>query len=641
MEVMPAIMLQAIRRLAYNWTMTTGTPPIQNSKAAELPALLQQAVAAHQAGNLDTAKPLYAQFLVQNPAHPTALQLLGLLHSQRCEYAKAIELMRESLRQFPQQAEVANNLGNALSACGRLDEANDSYSVAVKLYPGYADAWRNLGLCYLEQERMDMAENAFQKCLEIRSDDAAACLGLGNVFLRQDDFDKAMFYLVKALELRPDYAEAHYNLGLCLRMKKQSAEAIKHYQRARQLGLDRAELYQHLASAQMDTQDIDAAIQAYRMAIQRSPEDIMSHRNLNSLLWQQEKLEDHLQSYRDALSLRPDSEQLYLAYGMALNQQEAFAQAEQVLVEALRHSPDSSELKSLLAYTYEELRDWDRALQMHADAVAGADSTANHRVSYARALLACQKPEEALLYAEEATRQTPFNQRAIAYLGLCWRMLGNEADAYINDYENFVKVYEVPVPPRFANAEEFNQQLTSVLDSLHVGKRHPPEQTLRGGTQTQGDLFDRPEKEIRELVIGVTACIQDYIGNLPQDDAHPLSMRRSERFNFSGSWSVRLQRAGYHSMHVHPFGWISSAYYVQAPPEVSESDAHGGGIKFGESDLDLGWRGFSARTIQPHPGRLVLFPSYMWHGTVPYESDDPRMTVAFDVVPDHEKTTGG
>jgi hypothetical protein len=67
---------------------------------------------------------------------------------------------------------------------------------------------------------------------------------------------------------------------------------------------------------------------------------------------------------------------------------------------------------------------------------------------------------------------------------------------------------------------------------------------------------------------------------------------------------------------------------------VSASEAHGGGIKFGEPDIDIGPAGAARRRIQPATGRLVLFPSYMWHGTEPFESDEPRMTVAFDVVPE-------
>jgi hypothetical protein len=39
-------------------------------------------------------------------------------------------------------------------------------------------------------------------------------------------------------------------------------------------------------------------------------------------------------------------------------------------------------------------------------------------------------------------------------------------------------------------------------------------------------------------------------------------------------------------------------------------------------------------SLRPEAGQLVLFPSYFWHGTLPFHSEQPRLTVAFDVVPD-------
>ena len=63
-----------------------------------------------------------------------------------------------------------------------------------------------------------------------------------------------------------------------------------------------------------------------------------------------------------------------------------------------------------------------------------------------------------------------------------------------------------------------------------------------------------------------------------------------------------------------------------------------GWIKFGESGFtQLGDKNPPPRrTVQPQPGRLVLFPSYMWHGTVPFHGPTPRTTIAFDVVPSAE-----
>src|SRR5690606_23793030 len=185
----------------------------------ELVPLLREAVSLHQAGRLDEALPAYHRFLDENPDNPAALQLLGLLHSQRGEYAAAIEYMRASLTLFPEQPEVANNLGNALSRNGQVEEAISSYAEAVRLQPRYRDAWRNLGLAQSSAGRYDDAEASFRRCLELDPNDAAAWLALGNVHKRCERFGPAIECYEKALALRPDYPEAHHNIGVCKRMQ--------------------------------------------------------------------------------------------------------------------------------------------------------------------------------------------------------------------------------------------------------------------------------------------------------------------------------------------------------------------------------------------------------------------------------------
>jgi uncharacterized protein (TIGR02466 family) len=567
-----------------------------SDRHAELPSLLKQAMALHR---------------------------FGLLHSQRGDYPTAIALMQESLRLFPGQPDVANDLGNAVKRSGNPETALGWYRHALELQPHYVDAWRNLGLCQLSLEQVEAAISSFERCLEIDTRDAVAWICLGRCY-------------ETALELRPDYAEAHHNLGLCRRLQLQPRDALKHYETARELGLDRAELYLNIGNALADTQDELAAIDAYRSAVIRNPLDLDSHRNLNSLLWQHELLDDHLASYRDALQREPGAEAIRRAYAIALNQTEDFEEAERVLEEGLRLAPQSAELKTLLGFALEGQGRWDEALRAHAKAVSLPGADPNHEINYARALLACKRPEEALPHAELGAVRMPFNQRALAYLGLCWRLLGDERDAIMNDYESLVGVYDLPIPPAYADSEAFNDQLAGVLNRLHVHKRHPPEQTLRGGSQTTGDLFDRTEPEIRELISGLEECIRTYTSRFPVDSEHPLFTRRKDEFHFAASWSVRLTRDGYHTMHIHPLGWISSAYYVQVPAEVAESDEFGGGLKFGEPDIDIGPEGAARRHVQPRAGRLALFPSYMWHGTIPFRSDEPRMTVAFDVVPEKQ-----
>lgn len=613
--------------------MSTDSSAAHGTRHSQLPEPLRSAVIAHEDGQLETAYPLYRTFVAENPEQPTALQLFGLLLSQLGQLEPAIALMRESLKLFPDQAEVANNLGNALSKAGHTDEAIASYSEAIRILPNYVEALRNLALCYSKTDRFDDALESLQRCVEIRPTDATAWFAMGNVRRAQSDFDGAIAAFEKALELQPDFADAHHNLGVVLRLQHRPEEALEHYEAAQNLGLDRAELHHNLGNAYIDLQKSDPAIDAYRKALKRNPGDPETHRNLNSLLWQQDLLDDYLESYKEVLSESPDAEPLRLAYATALTQKDSFEEAEAVLREGLQYSTGSSAVRSLLAYTMEGQGRWEEALKMHETATKLPDTIPNHLISYGRALLACQKPDEALRQVQAGAALTPFNQRALAYLGLCWRLLGDERDAVLNDYDNLVRAYEIPVPDGYSSAEEFNQRLQAVLEPLHIGLRHPAEQTLRGGSQTSGNLFDRRDPEIVALMGALATCVEDYIGRFPVNEEHPLFMRRSDNFEFSASWSVRLANCGYHTMHTHPLGWISSAYYVQVPQAVAEGDEHGGGIKFGEPDIDIGEAGEARLKIQPSAGRLVLFPSYMWHGTVPFESDEPRMTTPFDVVP--------
>jgi uncharacterized protein (TIGR02466 family) len=95
-----------------------------------------------------------------------------------------------------------------------------------------------------------------------------------------------------------------------------------------------------------------------------------------------------------------------------------------------------------------------------------------------------------------------------------------------------------------------------------------------------------------------------------------------------------LRNAGYHASHVHPRGWISSAFYVDLPDGMAQASTQDGCLAFGEPSIATEPPLHAQRVVRPEPGKLVLFPSYFWHGTVPFHSEKTRLTVAFDVVPE-------
>jgi hypothetical protein len=137
---------------------------------------------------------------------------------------------------------------------------------------------------------------------------------------------------------------------------------------------------------------------------------------------------------------------------------------------------------------------------------------------------------------------------------------------------------------------------------------------------------------IRAFFTAIDGPIRRHMAAIGSGD-DPLRRRNSQRYRIAGAWSVQLRPNGFHTDHVHPEGWLSSACYIDLPAAV-HGGAHEGWIKFGQPGIATRPPLDAEHYVQPAPGLLVLFPSYMWHGTVPFSGDETRLTIAFDVVPD-------
>jgi len=211
--------------------------------------------------------------------------------------------------------------------------------------------------------------------------------------------------------------------------------------------------------------------------------------------------------------------------------------------------------------------------------------------------------------------------------------LGDERDEDLNGYETLIQVFDLEPPEGFSDMAAFNAAMNAYLDSLHPETREYISQSLRGGTQTPAQLFGAGHDLVQRLQARISQAVTGYIASLKDDASHPFLSRRAADFRYAGSWSSRLRDCGFHINHIHPSGWISSCYYVGVPDAAKDETARQGWIKFGEPYFDVPLTNPIRRAVQPAPGRLVLFPSYMWHGTIPFHDAQARTTVAFDVVP--------
>jgi tetratricopeptide (TPR) repeat protein len=122
-------------------------PQARDARAAELAALqvqLDAAIRLHQAGKLDEAERAYAKILDRAPSHPDALNLMGVVQSERGRNEMAVELLSRAARLVPKNPAILNNLGRACVRGRRYEEAIEALERAIALEPGQIEAYRNL-----------------------------------------------------------------------------------------------------------------------------------------------------------------------------------------------------------------------------------------------------------------------------------------------------------------------------------------------------------------------------------------------------------------------------------------------------------------------------------------------------------------
>lgn len=605
-----------------------------HSRAEGIAGSVSEALQLLQSGLSDRAETLLQDVLRRAPQHADALQLMGMVARQRKDHQAAVVFFQRSLQADPAQPHVCNNLGNALLDLRRHEDAIRAYADALELHPSYADAATNLGIAHLARGDASAACEALQLAVQLGPRSGKAWSSLGRAFRQAGRLEESLEAFRAGLALRPGHTATRHNMAVALRLIGRTEEAVAELRRCIAENPALAECHYNLGHCYYDLGRLEDAAASYRDAVASNPAYREAHDSLNRLYWQMGDTTRYLRSYQDALERHPSDTGLLADLANRLSLEGRTAETVALLDQALRRGVDAPDIRHRLGQALWAGGRGSEAVEQLRTALAQQPDADDYRLDLARWHIVSEQYGDALAVLAPVLERRPHDQQAIAYQGLAWRILGDGRADRLYDYDRFVGTEILRPPSEFGSIEAFNRRLDDRLTELHLTSRHPLEQTLRGGTQTMGNLFDSRVPEVEALRGMIERAVKSFVDGLPDDPDHAFLGRKSAAFRFAGSWSVRLRRQGFHINHVHSAGWISSCYYVSLPSAVEAADGHQGWIKFGETGLDLGHRERIDKMIRPEVGKLVLFPSYFYHGTVPFEDEGYRTTVAFDVVPD-------
>ena len=235
-------------------------------------------------------------------------------------------------------------------------------------------------------------------------------------------------------------------------------------------------------------------------------------------------------------------------------------------------------------------------------------------------------------------RHAPDDQRAIAHLGVAIAQEDVARAVQWLGLHRHVHAVELPAPGAFADAHAFHVALAGDI-RRHSQQRWEPAGLAARNAYLSGDLLADRTPAIVGFEQRLRAAIDDFLVQCrearPGDGARPddVFLRNvPERYRLH-VWATQAAERGFIDTHIHEDSWLSGAYYVELPPAIrDDDDTHAGWIEFGRPFAGLPQPPDAAlRRLCPEVGTLLLFPSYLFHRTLPYTGAGERISISFDL----------
>lgn len=571
-------------------------------------ALRLHGTICHLTGRSDEARALLEQALGLEPDNVNTLLNLGSVHLDADRLPDAEHCFARAVRCDPEASDGHFNLGLVAQRAGRLDDAERHYQFAVEHDSQAFDALLNLALVHLQQRRYDACMDETARLLAHDAANLHARVTQVDALLRLGRFDEAQTVLTESplavsdhLELAAIEAELNFRRG-------RLSDAVRGYQQATALGDQRLKTALNLARCLIESGQGESAASLLQRSVERFPRVAECHGLLTLALSDAGHIEAALAACERAINLEPQS-------------------LEYLTLRARLHFDAGHDAETECSL--------DAAIAAHPGAVSPQLLKVEHltrRSDLPGALDTC----------EAFINKVGPECNMLANSGFLLQALGRGTQAStLMDYDRLIASQVIEPPEGYRDLASFNAAL---VDEIRVhpslSQHNAASKATQHGRQSGNLLFtDHGPFATFEHVLW--RAVERYLQQHDVDPDHPFLAERPELGEVF-CWAVVLERAGYQTPHIHPTAWLSGVYYPQLPALVREGNDQQGWIEFGAPPPELSFQpALATRQMQPTEGLLVLFPSYFYHRTLPYHSDEQRFSMAFDFTPRRRTQTVG
>ncbi len=353
------------------------------------------------------------------------------------------------------------------------------------------------------------------------------------------------------------------------------------------------------------------------------------------VMYQQGRYDESIALLSAATTAAPGYAEAHNSLGIVFLEKRNLEAAVERFARALEIRPDFAGAHANLGNAHQEKGALSAAVATYCKALSLDPRHREAAYRMASAHLARHDPEQALKACAVCLDIDPHCQHALAYSAMALQALDRHDEAHdIYDYDRLIHCTDTEAPLRYDGLSQFNEMLGEAVRGHPSLVWEPFNRVTRGGAVT-GDLLLQPTSTFKTFERVLRRAIDAYRDSLVEEQGHPFFGRIPTKYRLTLIASI-LRAGGHHPSHIHESAWLSGVYYVSVPEVVNSDDStHAGWLEFGRPDYPLA-PNFEPKltTRQPRAGLALFFPSYFFHGTIPFEGNEERIGIAFDVYPE-------
>ena len=472
---------------------------------------------------------------------------------------------------------------------GKTDVAKELYNQVLKIDPNHSQALKNIAIIFINLKDFQKAKECYEKVVEIDPNSTDAYYNLGLIFKELKEYQKAKSCYEKADNIQPNNTIIQTNLGIIFNDLGENQKAKDCYEKAIKINPDNGKGDYNLGAIYKDSGELQKAKICFRKAIEINPNEQEAHNSLGVIFQELGEYQKAKDCYEKAIEIKPNYGDVYYNLGQLLHERGEYHLAENYFKKAIQIKPsDIRASNSLLTNLYK--------MNNQSILFEELDSIINEGKMNAVIGSICSRSE--VKYGVK--KENPFCNNPLDYV----------LKKDLNQKYDFKNV--------------FVKCVNNILKDDSISNR--VQKLITNGYQTAGNLFANRDFDTNEIQKIIKIEIEKY--RLYFKDSEEGFIKNWPTNYYLNGWLISMKKGGKLSAHMHDLGWLSGSIYINVP---QKSDLESGNLVVCIDENEN--KNENKKSIDVVTGSLCLFPSSLLHYTIPFESEENRIVLAFDMIP--------